>query len=353
MRPLPIAVAVLLPVLVLAPGAAYSQIVDSDSTLSVRIVRDSSYVYSDSEGYVIATGELVNHNLLSAASDIHLRATFYNQYGDIIEAVTGAPILGIVPPAGSSPYMLKSATPNPEIVEASVSILSFDSSPTKQPSLELDVIRVYNHHEISITGSITNSGKAPSQDTVVYVAFYDSFSHPSILDVEEIRIGDMPMDHTAEFHFAGMVHPRAAKIVYFAESDIFGSTMNVIAIPPPASAPGDASISDITIRDDMDRKISSMGVGQNVTVASNVAHTGEGTKQFVYYAQVRHTGDVPYVEFIGSHSGVFYGDGRDDAYVMWTPTTPGIYFIETYLWDNDMAPLAPRGPVSIIIVNPD
>lgn len=340
-------------VLVLIPGISYSQLVDRDQTLSVQLM-DSPYVYLDRDGYVVATGEIINHDLLSATSQILLRALFYDHQDQIVEVVSGHPVLDTLPPGGMSPFVIKSATANPDIAYASVSVLSFDSSPTKPDNLVLSMETIQRHDQLLVRGTVENTGDAPSQETVVYLAFSDVFVRSGILDVAEIPIGDIPAGERAEFNFLGSPHYKATELSYFAESDIFGSAMKLATIPPHDQNPNIFVISDVSVRDSRDRSVSSVGAGDTIWVGSTLLFNttmAYPVQPFAYYVQIKHSGETPYVEFIDTVHGVFGASETEAVAVEWTPESPGVYFIETFVWDSKMNPLASKGPVSIIMVN--
>ena len=70
-----------------------------------------------------------------------------------------------------------------------------------------------------------------------------------------------------------------------------------------------------------------------------------------FYAQVKQSGEIPFVEFLGITNGTFTGTQQEFPSVEWTPEKPGIFFIETYVWDRVGVPLADPGPVLIVVVS--
>ncbi|MDH3502573.1 MAG: hypothetical protein OEL69_08735, partial [Nitrosopumilus sp.] len=95
-------------------SSGFSQVTDTKPTLSVILTSDSPYIYHDEEGYTVVVGSIKNTNPLTAVSDVKIRATFYDDISVTpIEIVQGRPILEVIPSLGTSPYMIKSKTPNP------------------------------------------------------------------------------------------------------------------------------------------------------------------------------------------------------------------------------------------------
>ena len=72
---------------------------------------------------------------------------------------------------------------------------------------------------------------------------------------------------------------------------------------------------------------------------------------YTYYVQVKESGESPYVEYIGKFDGRFIGTGQETQTIDWIPENPGLYFIETFVWDRNNIPIAEQGPFVLVIVN--
>lgn len=340
---------------ILAPvSQSFSQLVDSDSTLSVITTSNSPYVYKNSAGHTVVVGEIENRNALSAMSGIIIRAVFYDESGgQIIEIVRGTTVIDIVPPGGTSPYVITSVSPNPDIGLASVGIETFNSAPTKPVGLELSSESISNREAVEFAGSVRNAGHAPSDDTVVYLAFHDVFDPPRLLHVEEIYVGYIPIGQEAEFQFSGTPNSRAVGFKMLAESDVFRSESVGVDIPPQALHASLATISNLWIADREGNRISTIPSGATVNIGSDLTLqtiSDDRVQPFVYYVQVKASGPAPYVEFLGFVRGSFEAASHTTASVEWTPTEPGLYFVETFVWDQNHNPISSKGPVSIVMV---
>ena len=71
---------------------------------------------------------------------------------------------------------------------------------------------------------------------------------------------------------------------------------------------------------------------------------------YVLYTQIKQFGEKPFVEFLGISEGNFVYSGNEYPKVQWTPEKPGLYFIETYVWDSNAIPIASPGPIILVVV---
>jgi len=62
------------------------------------------------------------------------------------------------------------------------------------------------------------------------------------------------------------------------------------------------------------------------------------------------TENKPFIHFIGKTSGTFFSGGTQIPVIEWTPQEKGVYFAETFVWDQNAVPLASKGPLSLILV---
>ncbi|HXV50515.1 MAG TPA: hypothetical protein VD689_00105, partial [Nitrosopumilaceae archaeon] len=76
------------------------------------------------------------------------------------------------------------------------------------------------------------------------------------------------------------------------------------------------------------------------------------SQPYVYYVQIKQAGERPLVEFIGMAQGTFVGPTKQSPKVSWTPETDGLFYIETYIWDDANRAIASPGPISLIHVKP-
>lgn len=335
-----------------APAAAQESI-DSLPSLSVAVTSDSPHIYRDSEGRVTVAGEVENRDPLTAMSEVVVRATFYGEGGqEIVEVVRGVTLLDIVPSEGSSPYVIRSISSDPRISQVSVDVESFDSSPPRVPGLEVSVDNVRNSGDISVSGEVRSSFGAPSGAAEAHLLFYDVFDPPRLLQVETLPLGGIPAGGSVPFEFSGAFDSRAVKFSVIAESGVLVSDPAESRVPaqenlPPARMVGISGVS-------ADSAGGRAEVGSEVVFSSTLqfrAAPGDRIQPFVYFVQVKQLGQDAFVEFVGSYEGAFYNSPSEKASVSWVPDRAGNYFVETFVWDESSAALAPAGPTALVRVN--
>lgn len=338
--------------LALAAPAAAQELVDSLPRLSVAVTSDSPHIYRDSEGTVTVAGEVENRDPLTATTEVIVRATFYGENQEIVEVVRGTTLLDILPSGGSSPYVIKSASSDPRISQVSVDVESFDSSPPRIADLEVSVGEVINAGDISVSGEVRNSFGAPSGAAEAHLLFYDVFDPPRLLQVETLPLGGIGPGESVPFEFAGAFDGRAVQISVVAESGVLVSEPATVKVParddlPPARMVGILGVS-------ADSEGGRAEAGSEVVFSSELqfhAAAGDRLQPFVYLVQVKQLGEDAFVEFVGSSSGAFYNSPSEVASVSWVPGRPGNYFVETFVWDESPAALAPAGPTALLRVN--
>jgi len=126
-------------ILLLVPfSQAFSQeYSDTPSTLSVSL-RDETFVYQDSEGYTVVVGVVENNDSLASITNVMIQVNFFDDFNsEPLEVVEGHTTLEVIPPNGQSPFAIRSETANPDITEASVSLLPFNVSDPKEKKLTI------------------------------------------------------------------------------------------------------------------------------------------------------------------------------------------------------------------------
>lgn len=335
-------------------SSSYSQVTDTLPTLSVALTSDSPYVYKDSDGYTVVVGAVENKNDMTSVANVNIRATFYDDINpNPLEIVQGGTILQVIPPKGTSPYMIKSATPNPQITQVSVVLETFDSSSSKSKLLAVESSEVYLTDTLYFSGTLS-SGPAPANNANVYLAFYDNFQPPRLLSVSTIPVGTIAANQQVPIEFDKSIDPRAVGFTVFAESDELYSGMVDVKIPAPYFQSTLVTISDVYVSDITGKPISQIDRNSQVNIQGKTwieMLTDSDKTPYRFYAQVKQSGDIPFVEFVGFVDGQYTGTDREFPKVQWTPHNPGVYFIETYVWDENNIPLADPGPVILVIVN--
>ena len=115
------------------------------------------------------------------------------------------------------------------------------------------------------------------------------------------------------------------------------------------------TINDISITDTEGNFLSDVFVDSTVNVQSTIwlqySEDQEIPEQpYVYYVQIKQSGEQAFVEFIGKTENSFLSPAQHIPQVEWTPENKGLYFIETFVWDPAGVPLASKGPISLVLV---
>lgn len=344
-------------ILLLFPvSQGFSQVTDNLPTLSVVLQNQTPFVYQDSDGHTVVVGVIENKNPQTPVTNVKIQVTFYDDFDpNPLEIIQGSTILEVIPAKGTSPFAIRSATPNHNITQASVSLLGFDSSVSKQKGLTVFSSDIARDYSLQVSGILQNGG-APISDTNVYFAFYDAFNPPRFLGVSVIEIGEMAPNSESEFHLDESIDPRAVGFLLFSESNVFYSDFVDVKIPPPQSQTKLVTISGVTVEDTMGNKLSEIPVDTTVKIKSKTTiefaeNTASKETAYTYYVQIKESGTSPTVEYVGKFDGRFIGTGTETQTIDWIPQKSGLFFIETFVWDRNNIPIAEQGPVVLIFVN--
>ena len=344
-------------ILLLIPfSQGFSQVTDNASTLNVSLRNESPFVYQDSEGYTVVVGIVENNNSLTPISNVKIQVHFFDDLTPApLEIVQGTTTLEVIAPNGKSSYSIRSQTPNLNITQASASILGFDPSVEKQKGLIVYSTDVFLDTSFRFSGVLQNGG-APSSNTNVYLAFYDGFEPPRILSVSTIELGNVDLNTDVSFELDEVINPKAVGFFLFAESSVFISDFVDIQIPASQIPDKLITISNVSVEDSDGNKLSELSVGSPVYIKSKTwiqfaADQKSNETAYSYYVQVKESGELPYVEYIGKFDGRFIGTGQETQIIDWIPEKTGLYFIETFVWDRNNIPIAEQGPFVLVIVN--
>ena len=345
-------------ILLLFPfSQSYSQeYSDTAPTLSVSLNSETPFVYKDSEGYTVVVGAVTNKDSLTHVTNVQIQVSFFDDFDPSpLETTSGNTTLDVIPPNGQSPFAIRSPTPNPNITQASISLLGFDSSAPKQKGLTVFSTEVFLDSSLHFSGVLQN-GASPISDTNVHLAFYDGFVPPRILGVSTIEIGDMESNGEIAFEFNESIDSRSVGFLLFSESDVFYSDFVDIQIPPPQVPTKLVTISGVSVEDTMGNKLSEINIGTTVHITSQTlikfaADPKSNETAYTYYVQIKESGEPPYVEYIGEFDGRFIGTGVETQTIDWIPEKSGLFFIETFVWDRNNIPIAEPGPIVLIFVN--
>lgn len=348
-------------ILLLVPfSQAFSQEYDNTPTLSVAIPIDRQSVHHDSEGHTVVSGLVENNNSFASVIDVELQVNFFDDLDSTpLEQVIGFTTLQVIPPNGQSPFSIRSETSNPNITQASVSLLPFDSTSAKENDLTVFSTEVFLDSSLHFFGVLRNGGDTIS-DTNVYLTFYDGFEPSRILGVSTIELGNVEPNAEVTFDLDEKINASSKGFLLFAESNISSSNFVDVKIPALQSLTKLVTISDVTVKDTLGNKLSEIKLGSTVNIESETqiqfaADPQSNETAYTYYVQIKETpttrDQTPTVEYIGKFDGRFIGTGLESQSIDWIPEKKGLFFIETFVWDRNNIPIAEQGPIVIIFVN--
>ncbi len=335
--------------------ASSQEYVDNEPTLTASLEYDQPFVYHDRRGYSVVVGTVQNNDQSTYITNVQIQVRFFDdRTPDPLEVVQGTTTLEVIAPNGQSTYSIRSSFPNPDITQASVSILGFDSSAEKQQGLTVSSTDVVVDTSFKFSGLLRNIG-APSNNTSVYIAFYDNFQPPRILEVSTIHLGFVPSDADITFGFNDVIDTRTAGFFLFAESDIFSSNLVDVPISHPPLSDKLVTISDVYVEDSNENRLSELQLGLEVHIQSTTSIQSPNIQEddetsYTYYVQIKESGSVPYIVYIGKFDGQFTGTTPETQTIDWTPQKPGLFFIETFVWDENNVPIAEQGPFVLVVV---
>jgi hypothetical protein len=195
-----------------------------DTLPSMKVaLKTIPFFYQDSEGYTVVTGLIENRNELSTVTNVRIHVSFYDETRlTPTEVAGGNTLMDIIPPNGEAPFAIRSQNPLSDIEDVSVKVLGFDPTQNKINGLIVGSDNATLNSMFSFSGSLDTIG-APSSNTNVYFAFYDSFEPPRILKVSTVELGDIDSNTKILFEHHEKVDPKVSGVLLFAESDIFYS----------------------------------------------------------------------------------------------------------------------------------
>jgi hypothetical protein len=324
----------------LSSNLVWAQTLPSNTSLTVELL--PAYSYRADDGTTVVLGEVVNHNNFPI-TNVAISVSFLDQNDNSVELKTGSTLLKVIPGNGKAPFSISSTKPDPAIVNVQTKIAGFTSSASKQQALNIVPGHLQIASQLSLSGTIKNTGTMISSGTTIYLISYDAFQRVvSVANAEPI---DISPGTTSSFSITAAPSSHAKSYKLVAESNNYQSTITDVT---DITATLPVIISGTIVTDPQGNKYSTIPVGAPVKITSELRNLGTQTTQaYDYYVQVKNfAGEV---EFIGTYSGVFLGES-DNATVTWNPTTDGPYFIETFVWSSDNVPLAPTGPIINVVL---
>ena len=321
---------------------SFAQIADKEPTLGIKLLNNQPFSYKDNEGRTVVIGEIQNI-LDSSIIDVQIKADFYDDLGQLLDSVTGSPTLDIIPSQANSPFQIISNSTNSGITTIDIQLLGgFDTSLPKQESLVLEPGKLSIGDEINLSGRINNSGELESSNTKIHFILYDSFIPPRIVGLETIYLDDNLLPSTEEsFEFTIPNNSRAFSYKIIAESNNYLSSLVDIEDISINFLTRLVTIDDISlVHIDGDKlPLSEIFVGTEVFIQSRVwiqysADQQRSDQPYNYYVQIKPFGPNPVIEFVDKTESNFKSFERQYTRIDWIPEHDGLYFIETYVWDD-------------------
>ena len=343
-------------------STSYSQeLVDKEPTLGIVLTSFSPFNYKAEDGTTIILGEVENTKNFPV-SGVKIWAGFYDNIGENpIESTIGTTLLEVIPPFGKSPYIIKSPSANSAITSVSVNLLGFNSSPEKQPNLSLLLNTLEVTDGLSLSGKLSNNGMENATDAKIHLITYDAFVPPRILSILTHELDtDLEGGGTYDFEITGPFDSRSSEFKIVAESANFSTGLLDVEDASVDRLTKLVSINDLSVLDSQGNRISNVLPETPVNIQSTIwiqySEDQESENQpYVYWVQIKESveeeGETKsYVQFIGKAEGVFTSAEQQQPAVQWVPEKPGLYFVETFVWDPVSLPLASKGPISLILV---
>jgi len=333
---------------------------DTNPTLTVSMNSNSNFMYQDSEGYTVVIGLIENNDPLSFLTNVVIQASFYDDFNtNPLEVKEGSTLLKVIPPNSKSPFIIRSDNPN--ITQVYTKFLTFDTSELISNSLNISINDVSLQpittlsdtvHNLSFLGILQN-GDVLISDTVAHLAFYDVFNR--IIQISTIEIGDVDANELVLLKLNEKINPSSVGFLLFSESDKFYSDVMDVKIPPPQIIKKLSTISDVTVTNTLGKNLSEIKVGSILKIESKTLVQFTDEIPYTYYVQIKESPsnlDMPStVEYIGNFDDRFIGNGLQLQSLDWIPEKKGLFFIETFLWDENNIPITVKGPLVSVLVN--
>ena len=313
---------------------------DTNPTLTVSINSNSNFMYQDSEGYTVVIGLIENNDPLSFLTNVVIQASFYDDFNtNPLEVKEGSTLLKVIPPNSKSPFVIRSDNPN--ITQVSTKFLTFDTSESINNSLNISI------NDVSLQPITSLS------DTVAHLAFYDVFNR--IIQISTIEIGDVDTNELVSLKLNEKINPSSVGFLLFSESDKFYSDVMDVKIPPPQIIKKLATISDVVVTNTLGKILSEIKVGSILKIESKTLLQFTDEIPYTYYVQIKESPSnldmLSTVEYIGNFDDRFIENGIQLQSLDWIPEKKGLFFIETFLWDENNVPIAVKGPLVSVLVN--
>lgn len=304
---------------------------------SIQVFVCSSYSYKAPDGTTVVLGEVQNNNAFPITG-VKVGVTFEDANNNVLEYKTGPTLLQVVQPNSVAPFSISSTKADPTITQVSVNLAGFTSASPRPQVLAINPGALQISDTMKLQGTIKNSGTSASSNTRIYLISYDPFQR--IVAIGSLTLPDISAGSVENFTITSDHSSRAKTFAIVAESDSYQSQLtyvtNVVASLP-------VMIVNTSITNLSGSPYSSIPVDAPVKISSDLKYLLNNPQSYVYYVQIKKFGGQ--VAFIGNATGLFLGgtDVEHTESVSWTPTEPGPYYVETYVWNSDGVPISSAG----------
>ncbi len=304
---------------------------------SIQVLVCSSYSYKAPDGTTAVLGEIQNNNAFPITG-VKVGVTFEDANNNVLEYKTGPTLLQVVQPNSVAPFSISSTKADPAITQVSVNLAGFTSASPRPEVLAINPGALQISDSLKLQGTIKNAGASTSANTRMYLLSYDPFQR--VVAIGSLAVPDIPAGGVENFTITSDHSSRAKTFEIVAESDSYQSKItdvtNIVASLP-------VMIVSTAITNPSGSSYSSIPVEAPVKISSDLKYLLNSPQSYVYYVQVKKFGGQ--VAFIGNATGVFLGgsDVEHTESVSWTPTEPGPYYVETYVWNSDSVPISSAG----------
>ena len=318
----------------------------------VFFVNTYPFSFKDGKGYTVVLGEVFNnHNF--PITDVKIRVNFYNTISnESIDSVLGYTILDSIPALGTSPVIIKSSAPNSAISRVDMTLLGFDSSPVKPPSLAIITNSLKIGDSLSFSGIITNNDIMDATDIKIHLVSVDIFDPPRVVDISSINLDNsLNPGKSQTFSINTTLNPKSVNYYILAESENYLSAKTSVDTKKISSQSKIITLNDVTstnIKQNNSIIFSPIRIDAQIFMQEFTSINSE--EHYVFYVQIKEA-ESGLVEFIDTSSSVLYENSRENPNIIWIPENEGLFFIETYLWNTDDVTLSSPGEILIININ--
>lgn len=326
--------------------------IQSNTGEGVFFVNSHPYSFKDDNGYTLVLGEIINkHNF--PISDVRILVNFYDQISDEpIDTVIGSTILSSIPSQESSAFILKSSMPNSSISRVGATLLGFDSASEIPISLLIKTNSLEISNSLVYSGHITNTGSQDAADIRIYLISLDIFDPPRVVNISSITLENtLSPGNSQVFLIDSVLNSKSVTHYIIAESDNYQSQVEIISDQKIISQNQIVTINEvnaINIKQDNSIIFSPIRIQAQILMQEFSPLSVEESS--IFYVQVKDA-ESGLVEFVSSSNVVLSENSPEDTSIIWIPEKDGLFFIESYLWDNDNVVLSAPGEILLIHVN--